>query len=161
MDVLNRHGKCKQTTVELVGNVVSAEVEGSGGCVHSCACVGQMQDGDRRLQADHPRALRMGEASAETVSLDIRRCSYGCSWSCITTVHVPVHMSLFLFLVVGSGTAGRMGSVACPLLTETMFHLTARIGCLCGSVRSVGGIDVRTRCDGTWTACHGGHAADS
>ena len=71
MQVLNRHGKCKQTTVELVGNVVSAEVEGNGRCVHSCTCVGQMQDDDRRLQADHPRALRMGEASAEAVSLDI------------------------------------------------------------------------------------------
>ena len=162
MHVLNRHGKCKQTAVELVGNVVSAGVEGSGRCVHPCACVGQMQDGDRRLQADHPRALRMGEASAETVSLDISsmfvrvlsELHYCCPCS-----GTHVFLSLSRRRQWHRGTNGIYG--VSPFLTETMFCLTARIGCLCESVKSVGGIDVQTRYDRTWTAFHGGHAADS
>ena len=55
---------------ELVGNVVSVEVEGSSRCVHSRAC-GQTQDSGRRLQADRHRVLQMGEVSGKTVFLDI------------------------------------------------------------------------------------------
>lgn len=152
----NRDGKQSQTAVGLVGNVVSAEAEGSGQCDRLC---GEWIRGVVRwVQAHHRRVLRMGVASCVAAFLDVslmlvRTLSEQCCCPC-SDPHSSLSLPRRLYL----GTNGTCD--VSPLPAERTTYPTSRTDCLCGNGRNVGGTGARIQSDGTWTAWHGGHEAD-
>ena len=127
--MLNCHGKCERMAAELVGNVVSAEVEGAVSAsirVH----VGRHRTvvaGCRRIVVGF---CEWGRRQARLCFWTFRRCLYRCSRS-YTAVPVPVHMSETSFSCLLSA----VGSVTCLLFSPRSCSVRPRGPAVCARVR--------------------------